>query len=174
MVQDTHEKFWQFYVPWFSDQERNNACEEYEQLACWFHGYHAAVGKLLACNRNRIMPKARTVSVKTDNLSDIERKCIVQNMQCRFCDVLKDIYKWLYTLYIIMCLWTQKEHLVTTRSFLKHVLRSKFTWCVHMYIWFTDFLCRDGINMLLFVIPKQTANIIFIYIFNSTQSISCI
>ena len=39
------------------------------------------------------MPKARTVSVKTDNLSDTERKCIVQNMQCRFCDVLKDIYK---------------------------------------------------------------------------------
>ena len=32
------------------------------------------LAKLLVCKKNRIMPKARTVSVKTDDLSDTERK----------------------------------------------------------------------------------------------------
>ena len=38
------------------------------------------LAKLLACKKNRIMPKARTVSVKTDDLSDTEQKVFAMTL----------------------------------------------------------------------------------------------
>ena len=44
----------QFYILRFSDLEQDHACQEdveNEQLVACVHGYHTAVGKLLACER---------------------------------------------------------------------------------------------------------------------------
>ena len=48
------------------------------KTAWCFRGYHAAVGELLACKENLGTLHACTAAVKTDNVSDTERKVVMR------------------------------------------------------------------------------------------------